>query len=466
MNQNSSYSTFNALYSLSNFKIHAFTAFGKRAEFSDALWFPTWSGHSVGGRLARAILNESLIGVMLIIINVWFETFIQGFLRCRMPVFFLPPNWLSEQTSSVLQTWRDFNSTIEAQPVFHDKFFGDFFECPYANNELAFIDFVTDNIPDMSKSPNFVVGRSSNVRFCHLQTILEVTQLLFRTVPSTIRMMYSVPGAIQKLACLVIWFGLANQRSRHAFALYQFLNRNLTPILASLTKPPILYLPYETQPEQNALAAAWSEAQGESIGYIHGTMLTFPAHYLRPLCGAVNRIWCHGSAYPSILNLLGWSLDQIERIKSLRFRMTRGSNQEPVAGSVYFPYWSGGLSFATTQIEDGKKAGLIRIQILKPHPATGLSKGNKRRFEKIISHLSGGFDQIISIGPVSVPLEELERGTTLKVIHIPLSNAPWDSFCLDLWSMHLDVEPIAENIHAYRIKLKHQGAFIEFNNDV
>ena len=289
--------------------------------------------------------------------------------------------------------------------------------------------------------------------------------MLLSTVVGAVQMMRSVPGATQKLACIVIWFGLANQRSRHSFALFEFLSRNLTPVLASRSTLPTLYLPYETQPEQNALAAVWSQNRGQSIGYIHGTMLTFPAHYIRPNYGAVKQIWCHGSAYPSILVQLGWSSDQIERIKSLRFRKHRDINQEPTPGSVYFPYWSGDLSFAISQIEEGKKSGLIRVQTLKPHPATGLSRTNKVRFENIIDHSPGDFDQIISIGPVSVPLEELERGSKFDVIHVPLSDAPWDSFHLDLWSNHLDVEPIAQNIHAYRLRLRQQKAFIEFNHD-
>ena len=467
MNQDNDYKSATAFSKLSNFRSHAFKAFGKHAEFSDAVWFPTWSGKSVGGRLARVILNDSPFEAISLIIRVALETFIQGVLRCRVPIFFLPPNWISEQTLSVLQTWRDCKSANDAPPAFQDKFFGDFFKGPYSENRLSFINFVTDNIPDKFQSPSFLVGRSSKVRLCHVQTIFEMTQVLLCNVPGAFRMMWSVPGTVQKLACLVIWFGIANQRSRHAFALFQFLSRNVAPVLASLSKPPTLYLPYETHPEQNALAAFWSESGGHSVGYVHGTMLTFPAHYLRPLLGAVDSILCHGSVYPNLLSQLGWNKAHVKRIKSLRFSKSRAANQQPAPGSVYFPYWSGDLSFAITQIEKGKKAGLLSIQTLKPHPATGLSKMSQSRFEKITDESPDQVhkkpDQIISIGPVSVPLEELERGSKFEVLHVPISDAPWDSFSADIWSAYLDVEPIAKYIYVYRIKLKQPGAFIDFD---
>jgi hypothetical protein len=464
MNPNGEYKSSKSLDLLSSFRVHAFRAFGKRAEFSDALWFAIWSGKAVGGRLARVLLNDSAYEAVKLIMVVALETFFQGFIRCRDPIFFLPSKWLSDQTSSVLQTWRDFKATNETAPNFQDKFFGDFFDASYAEGKLSLVDIITDDVSKGAQSINLLVGRAENVRFFSAPTPLEITRTLFVNVPSLLRMIFSVSGVVPKLACFVVFFGIANQRSRHAFKLYQLLAREVIPFLQSQKNPATLYLPYETQPEQNALAAAWREGGGLSVGYVHSTMLTFPSHYLRPNFGFVDTVWCHGLAYHDVLTILGWSNNQIKRIKTLRFSKVRNSSHDPGPGSVYLPYWSRNLLFAISQIEMGVNGKVLSVHGLKPHPATGISQADRTRFEKIIGVSGKCLPQIITVGPLSVPLEELERGTKLDIIHVPTSEAPWDSFCLDIWSKYITYEPIAEGVRAYRMRLKFSGSFIDFGD--
>jgi hypothetical protein len=450
---------------LAKFRMAAFEAFGPRVEYSDAVWFPTWSGRSVGGRLARVILGDSKLGVFFLLLRVVFETFVQGAVRCRTVQFFLPKNWISDETTAVLQTWRDFQLDVANTPAFQDKFFGDYFVKSPSGQKISYVDIIVDNVPEFVTYPNLLFGRSERIRFFYFPTILQTTKTLFENFDNSIKMIGAVPGLVQKIACLVVLFGMANQRSRNAYSFYEFLAANLTPVLSSNRNPPILYLPYEVQPEQNALVSAWREGGGKAVGYIHSTMLTFPAHYLRPLSGAVDFVWCHGSAYPDVLvKLLRWSDTQVKQIASLRYAKRSAASQEPNPGSVYFPYWPGNLSFAISQIEKAAKLDILSVKSLKPHPATGLSKKDRNRFEKIMNETSlrqpRVLAQVIAIGPVSVPLEELERGSDFEIIHVPISDAPWDSFSLEIWSPYLSVEPIFPGIHVFRLKLKSRGAFI------
>jgi hypothetical protein len=463
MNLSGNFSSSKSIDLLSVFRGHAFRAFDIRAELSDALWFAIWSEKSVGGRLARVLLNQSAFGMVKLIIVVALETLWQGFVRCRKPVFVLPSKWIKDQTSVVLQTWHDFKSAKEMPAVLQDKFFGDFFAESHAKGEISLIEIITDDVQSGDDVQKLMIGRASLVTYFDVKILLRTTRVIIMGVPSLVRMFFSVSGLVQKLGCIVVFFAIGNQRSRHTFELYQFLQTQVVPLLRSQKNPATLYCPYESQPEQNALAAAWRDGGGISVGYIHSTMLTFPSHYLRPCFGAVDDIWHHGFAYHDVLKLLGWSTHQIKKIKTLRFSKSRSVSQEPYPGAIYLPYCLGNLSFALTQIKLGVQAGVLSINSLKPHPVTGILKSDRNRFQEIINQCSKNLPQIITVGPVSVPLEEIERGCKIDIIHVPTSNAPWDSYCLDLWSNYLISEPIAANIVAYQVRLKLPGSFIDFH---
>jgi len=226
----------------------------------------------------------------------------------------------------------------------------------------------------------------------------------------------------------------------------------------------VLALPYEAQPEQNVLAHVWQANGGRVAGYIHSTMLTFPGHYLRPNAGAPDELWVHGSAYRKILNRIGWECQDIKQVRPYRF--LNSTRSEIDISGLFFPYWSGALFFALRQVEQGVQRGALFISQLKPHPSTAISKRFNSAFSRLVSRgklADGAPKQAISIGPVSVPLEELERGSLNDVIHVPLTNAVWDSFDSDIWHEFIHTQSLFPGSHVYRLNLIVRGSFIDFD---
>lgn len=460
-------SDFTHLEKLRAFRQRSFDAFGPRAEFSDATWFATWSGGAVGGRLARVILNNSVMGALTLLREVVIAVMIQTLIRCRQVVFSLPMDWLNDKTTAVLQTWRDNTSILQIPIPQTDKFFGSFFTDDSMSGRLAIIDLTTDNIDSHTIGNTFLIGRASKLSVLNFRVLSDVMKILIFGLPGLVKLSTQSRNMVELISSVIVWLSIANQRSRHSFSLFSYLLKHLKPILSEYKNPPVLYLPYETHPEQNVLAAVWQAAGGKTVGYVHGTMLTFPAHYIRPLLGAVNTLWVHGTAYKDILFALGWVESSIKIINTLRFNKTRPQITLPSEGSVYFPYWSGNLLFPITQLRRAVNKQLINIKVIKPHPVTGLPKKLERLFNGFIKTCAGSSSlikgQIIAIGPVSVPLEELERDTNYEIIHIPISSACWDSYSFDIWRPYLDAERLDLDIHAYRLRLKKPGSFIKFS---
>lgn len=451
-----------ALAALEGLRKLSFRAFGKRAEFSDAVWFPTWSGTSVGGRLARSFLSVNISTLLRLAARVLGETIGQGLIKSRQPVFHLPDAWLKADTEVVIQTWRDLESARQPPKNGEDRFFGRKFTEEASKGGVAWLDIITDNA-DWVDAPSFVVARSKTIYRFNPKVITECLAVFLGTIPGLIKGLVQAKDRYQRLALVVIWCALPNQRSRHAWSLWNFLQKSS---LAKSRNLPKLMLPYETHPEQNVFAHFWQNHGGRTIGYIHGTMLTFPAHYLRPLCGAVDEIWIHGDAYTDILVKMGWDRNTIVKTPSLRFSKTRAAKLNPKPFAVYFPYWSGILRFPAEEISKAVATGKLHINELKPHPATGLHPKIKQTFEKFLlgskTELEPG--QLISIGPVSVPLEELERDTPLEVIHIPLTDSKWDSFDTELWRPYLNITPLFPKVAIYKLSLRQKGAFIRFDS--
>lgn len=464
-----SLSGYEALTYLQSFRHRCFEAFGERAEFSDALWFATWSGGAVGGSLARGLVSRSSSALFKLWVKTLLQTVVQGLFRVRDPYFQFSRMLFDPGVEAVVQTWRSSEDALKNPIPDADRFFGTRFQDLQKSGKLQMMDIITDNISPMKALPNTFIARSKNVGRFDLMTFGLCVFIWIRTFFSFLRLVSRSQNLCEVLGTLIVWTALPNQRSRHGMQLYQDLGKNLEALsLASTSmKIPNLYLPYECHPEQNAIAAAWQKYNGKVTGYIHGTMLTFPGHYIRPFAGAADELWVHGSAYEEILRRIGWKNTVITSVPAYRFMAMPSRFIDP--GSLFFPYLTGNFDDAIERIETAHRVGLLQVKVLKPHPSTGLSPAYKSRFESLmkspvnIAKTASTNDSIIAIGPVSVVLEELERKNPLRIIHVPLTREGIDSFDQDLWKDYLDVRAIAEDLPIYEITLKVNAGFINLS---
>jgi len=446
---------------LQDFRRASFECFGDRAEFSDAVWFATWSGGAPGGRLARYLLGQySTVLGMLFFFQEFAKTIFQALLRSRKMLLEFPAVLSGADCEVVIQSWKSFEQSVDARSAMPDRFFGNCFQSQFENGKLLNFNILTDNVSSTSNLGPLTLGRSlETFSFC-VSTLCLVIAIWIKNFWPLLKLLSKMNGVRSRIAASVVWACLPNQRSRHAFELRkqtsQFLRRQGDSV-------PPLFLPYETQPEQLALAQAWKENGGRVTGYLHGTMLTFPGHYICPQIGQLDEIWIHGNAYFDALQKCGWDKDLIKKVPAFRFRAMVGKAAE--IGAIYFPYWSGDLRYPLLNIKSAVQSGAIRVRSLKPHPSTGLPASIRVQFEQLIQASSeirvDQNESVIGVGPISVVLEELERATKFNVLHAPISSQWFDSFDNQFWQQYLDCRRLP-GCDLVELKLKSKNAFIDF----
>jgi len=253
-----------------------------------------------------------------------------------------------------------------------------------------------------------------------------------------------------KLNIKYIFFYL-NKETQFAISLNNFISNF---IQTEKIKFKSFLMPYEAQPFQNYI---FSNIHAKfplinTEGYVHSGLVP-SLFYMEKRKGSPKKIFVHGISYKKImLRLLGWKMNDIKVIKSLRYKPFKKNFYKK---KIFLPY-------ATNELEIIKKnfSNLARIYDLsnyeiKDHPVSKLKENyNLKNFitNQINNHkIKKKYSEFpICIGVSQIIFEILESGN--DVIHIYIDEVN-DSLNNKIWRGILS-QKINKNTSIYRLEKK------------
>ena len=232
----------------------------------------------------------------------------------------------------------------------------------------------------------------------------------------------------------------------------------------------IVLQPYEAQPFQHAVYLKLKEENVNirTAGYLHSALPPLPTDLIKRE-GAPDIVYSHGSAQIEIMiKFLGWKVENLRLIKSLRYR---SDSTDSFESRIFLPYsFSNGqlILSAMTEFLHSVEERSLPLLILRNHPAKFESKIHLKLvddLEKLLDLFGNKFDEYSSrkvsvfIGATAAIVEAIERG--IEIIHIT-ANPVFEAHTSEIWSK-LDVKELGQNI--FRYSLEEKGAYIQLGND-
>jgi hypothetical protein len=421
---------------------------------SGGLYFAPVACRDISTALYLFLIREysiyKLIKLWIIeLLRCGYRNFVQGY-SIRLSEF----NIISgSEFQRIVVTWGKAGDFHEESLKFKDRYFKDSFD----NDETFRIIQVSDVSDPQTPRQSVVLKRRR--RFG--PDFVIICRSLLKFFGHAMLVLYRFEGSLrERFVALLLGICYFSQRFQECFKIAKLLDVDLKNKI-KLTATPQIWIAYEAQPEQTVIIKFLKKNFPEVsvVGYIHSTLGIFPAHLLKPFTAIPDVLQTHGSAYKKVIKKFGWKNTPILLGKSIRYK--QDSNEIICIGSISFPYSKSDFLAPYFVIQRLVNAERVNLVTIRPHPVTGLSQSTHRLFESLLMPYSSSRQPcgIIAIGNTSVPLEQLERGISTTVYHIPLSESVLESYDNGLWDDYLSFERIEG---AIRIELKSMGAFIKF----
>ena len=260
---------------------------------------------------------------------------------------------------------------------------------------------------------------------------------------------------------------------KHSLSAESVFGRKIADVCSKLNRVynfSIVLLPYEAQPFQHAVYLKLKEENVNirTAGYLHSSLPPLPTDLIKRE-GAPEIVYSHGSAQIEIMiKFLGWKVENLKLIKSLRYRLDSTDSFE---SWIFLPYsFSNGqliISAMTEFLQSVEAFSLPKLK-LRNHPAKFESKIHLELvddIENLLRSFGNKFDEFSSrkvsvfIGATAAIVEAIERG--IEIIHIT-ANPVFEAHTSEIWN-EFDVKALGKNIFRYRLEKK--GIYIDLGND-
>jgi hypothetical protein len=260
---------------------------------------------------------------------------------------------------------------------------------------------------------------------------------------------------------------------KHSISAESVFGRKIAAVCSKLNQVnnfSIVLQPYEAQPFQHAVYLKLKEENVSirTAGYLHSALPPLPTDLIKRE-GAPDIVYSHGSAQIEIMiKFLGWKEENLNLIKSLRYRLDSTDSFE---SWIFLPYSFSNVqlivSAMTEFLQSAENFSLPKLK-LRNHPAKFESKIHLKLvddMEKLLDSFANKFDEFSSrkvsvfIGATAAIVEAIERG--IEIIHIT-ANPVFEAHTSEIWNK-FDVKALGQNVFRYRLEEK--GVYIHLGVD-